>query len=291
MRYLKASLLVGVAVLILAWLVQSNREPQVVEYPIQRTIKYNFTVENPTNRFMESVEFWSYAPLQTTSIQQVRGIKTSTPYRSVVDKEGNQRLYFTITKLPPYGSRTVSVAVDLGLREQPAIMDGENITAYLEAEPYIESDDPRIQKIAAEQKGKHAWNTAENTYEWVSEHVKEAGYVASDQGALYALEKKVGDCTESAYLFAALSRANNIPTRIMAGYVYGQSAILKSADYHNWPEVYLDGTWWVADPNKKNFRKQQSHYIATNIVSRSDSTTRESQRFFGTDDSVRIVML
>jgi len=146
-------------------------------------------------------------------------------------------------------------------------------------------------KIAAEHKGNSAWRTAENAYGWVSEHVKEAGYTANDQGALYALEKGVGDCTESAYLFTALSRANNIPTRIMAGYVYGQSAILKSADYHNWPEVYIDGAWWVADPNKKNFRKQQSHYIATNIVSRGDTTTRESQRFFGTNDGIRVVML
>lgn len=42
------------------------------------------------------------------------------------------------------------------------------------------------------------------------------------------------------YLSMALARANGIPARGIAGYVYGGNAVLHPEDNHNWAEFYLD---------------------------------------------------
>ncbi len=204
--------------------------------------------------------------------------------------DGTQRLFFTLENIPPYGNRNVSITVELGQRERYGLISEEKLDQYLVEERFIESKDPRITEIAEQRRGHSKAETIENLYTWVSEYLQEEGYVARDQGALHALESKAGDCTESAYLFSALSRANNIPARVMAGYVSSGNTVLRSRDYHNWAEVYIDNAWWVVDPNKKNFREKQADYIAMNIISGVDNVNRESQRFYGTSDDIELSM-
>jgi hypothetical protein len=65
-----------------------------------------------------------------------------------------------------------------------------------------------------------------------------------ERGAAYAIEKRVGDCTEYAALFTALCRANKIPARLEAGYAFDG----KVWERHAWSEVWIRGQWIPVDP-------------------------------------------
>ena len=56
---------------------------------------------------------------------------------------------------------------------------------------------------------------------------------------VYAAKK--GICYDYASLFAAILRANNIPTKLDMGYFTQVNA------YHAWNEVLVDGTWMIID--------------------------------------------
>lgn len=246
-----------------------QRAAPEAQYPIKRIVRYSFTVQNTTNRFLEKATFSTYAPVKQTSIQETTRLKSSHNYRLVEDDLGNQILHFDIENFPPYGSKTITVEAELAIAEQPTAISAKKTARarFLGSEEYIETEHPRVVKAAKRLGGTSGEETAQKIYRWVVNNIKDTGFVKADRGALYALDKRRGDCTEYAYLFAALARINDLPTRAMAGYVYGENAILKPRDYHNWAEVYLDGAWRVVDPQKRSFMNNQSHYIAMRIIS------------------------
>jgi transglutaminase-like putative cysteine protease len=54
------------------------------------------------------------------------------------------------------------------------------------------------------------------------------------------------------------------------------SAVVKSADYHNWAEVLLDGRWQVVDAQKGVLKQRQTDYVVTRIVSRQGSDSEHT---------------
>lgn len=119
-------------------------------------------------------------------------------------------------------------------------IDDPNIIRFLQPGPLVQSDHPRIQKLANE-----ITEEADNDLEkirllmgWIKDHIQKRP-VLSIPNALAILENRMGDCNEHAVLFAALARASGIPTRIEAGVVYLKHRFY----YHAWNAVYLDG--WV----------------------------------------------
>ena len=121
---------------------------------------------------------------------------------------------------------------------------------WLRAEPGIEVDAPAIVAAGRGLKADTAVGTANAIYAFVQGRITYAGYVAEDLGALYALEHGRGDCSEYAFLAAALARVNGIPARVLGGFVCDGDCILKDGDYHNWAELWLDGRWQVLDAQK-----------------------------------------
>ena len=215
----------------------------------------------------------------------------SMPHKIEIDSLGNQKLIFTLGKLPPFGTKIVTIKVVLDLTDIPNKIDEDSLIPYLTPELNIESDSSEILSIAARLKGDNIHDTLLNSYRWVRKTVKDVGFVKKDHGALHTLKSQKGDCTEFMYLFMAVARANGIPTRGMAGYVNSESVILKPMDYHNWAEVYVDGRWWVVDALKGVFMENTSHYVATRVISHVGSTQKEStQQFFATDNSIHVRM-
>ncbi|PXV63426.1 transglutaminase superfamily protein [Sinimarinibacterium flocculans] len=93
------------------------------------------------------------------------------------------------------------------------------------------------------------------------------GFTAADFGARHALRQRSGDCTEYAYLVAALARANGFPARVLGGYVSDRGFVPQATDYHNWAEVYVDGSWQLADAQKGNLFHNSENYVAFRIIS------------------------
>ncbi len=282
--------LVSAAIGIAVWKFYAREDINAL-YPQQRLVKYSFTARNPTNRLLAHSEFWTYAPVKRTATQYVLSIDASHPYRLAADDRGNQRLYFTVDELPPYGAKVITIKAVLALSDQPRGLTASDPQQFLKAERFVEADHPRIVDRAQKLGAKNPMDTTKNIYDWVVKYLRDGGYEQNDHGALYALKHKRGDCTEYMYLLTALNRASDIPARGVAGYVYSENAILRAHDYHNWAEVYLDGAWRMVDPQKKVFMDKPSNYIAMRIIADgADSPAEQSQRFFATHRDIEVAM-
>ena len=236
-------------------------------YPIAKRIQYGFTLENSRGQVLKKAKFWTYAPVRQTPTQKVSKITASQPYQLTVDDLGNQILLFEFDNLPPNASKEISIRVELDMAEKPNPWPEKNFALFLPSEQYIESGDFRIVSLANSLIQSSGTDTAKSIFNWVASNVQSIEYIPDDRGALYALEHKNGDCTEFAYLFAALSRANSLPARAVGGYVMSESGVLKAVEYHNWAEFYTDGTWRLADAQKRVFATNASRYVAMRIIS------------------------
>ena len=69
------------------------------------------------------------------------------------------------------------------------------------------------------------------------------------RSALEAFRTCTGDCGQYSYLFIALSRAAQIPSRLVTGFMLAPDTV----SYHVWAEIDLPGLGWMpVDCNDKN---------------------------------------
>jgi transglutaminase-like putative cysteine protease len=287
----------GFIIMVLAILVAviyqmaSTVTPQSAVYPINRTIKYSFAVKNPTNRPVKNAHFWLYAPLKQGVYQILEDVETIDSYKMESDEYGNTRLLFKLEYLPPFAQKNITVTANLRLSDSPNVISSINELEYLAEETFIELNDPKVKQLAQRLKGKSDRMAVENIYRWVTTNIEKTGYVLRNQGALQTLSTKTGDCTNTMYLFSALSRSNGIPTRNMAGFTTTENAVLRPRNYHNWLEVFVDGQWWVVDPDKEVFMDRATDYIVMTVLKDSPSLeSQHSQHLFGGSDNIEITM-
>ena len=242
------------------------REHQGSGYTIAKTIQYSYTLHNETNRVIHAAELWAHAPVRQTANQRCLDLAANYPYQLLTDDDGNQVLHFVFEKLAPYASRIITIKAHLLVSRSANPIAAELASSELKPEPYIEADHPRIRRVAAKLRQPNALKTVDAVFRWVANHVRYSGYADKARGALYALERKQGDCTEYMDLFVALCRAGGIPARRIGGYYSPQNAVLKARNYHNWGEFYDNGTWQIADPQKNVLMQNQDDYIAMRII-------------------------
>lgn len=260
-------------------------------YVIPKTIKYSFTLKNTSGKLLKDAEFRTYAPVKKTAFQKTVSIDSSHHYELKQDSVGNQILIFKFKQFAPYATKILTIRSDLLFSSVPGRVKKHASNTYLKAEKYVEINHPKIIDVSQQFYNKQPLNIAENIFNWVADNIRYEGYVKEDRGALYALEHKSGDCTEFMYLFTALLRANKIPARGIGGYVYSDDAILKSEDYHNWSEVFVNNTWNVVDPQKKVFMKNPDHYIAMRIITDDDAEIMgNSHRFMHSGHGLQVRM-
>ncbi len=260
------------------------------EYTIGRQIRYGYTIQNKTNRAIKNAVFKTYAPVKQTSSQLCKSLTVSHPYELKEDKSGNQILVIRFETFPPYASKIIKIKADMLFAKMPNKRDVDS-DKYLKPQPFVESGNPEIIAAAKKLDKNQTLLTAENIHNWVAGHIDYAGYVSRERGALYALKKKKGDCTEYMDLFVALCRAGGIPARGIGGYICTKNTILKPVDYHNWSEIYHKGRWQIVDTQKKKFMEQQSNYVAMKIiVPESDKNKNVFNRYEIDNDSLKVKM-
>jgi len=108
---------------------------------------------------------------------------------------------------------------------------------------FLQTDDPGIISQARTITGgeKNAWRASIKILRWLRGNIKPSFRMAM-LSAKEVLEKREGDCTEYAVLFAALARAAGIPARVNIGLVYFDGRFM----FHAWNEVYV-GRWVPID--------------------------------------------
>ncbi|ATG92569.1 transglutaminase-like domain-containing protein [Methylomonas koyamae] len=252
------------------------------QYDSSKTVSYSFVLRNASNRVLEHAEFRTYLPVRQTAAQACcERVEVSQPYTLESDDLGNQVLRFGFDRMPPYGVKLIRVTAQLRMNSQPNRFWRFLPDRYLQPEPLIESDHPAVQAAAANLLAGEPAQTLRGIYDWVVNNVRDIGYVRDERGALYALQQRQGDCTENAYLFTALARANSVPARAVAGYVLDDNGLLRAAAYHEWAEFDDGGIWRIADPQKRNYDSRYSSYVGMRLVdNRPDATFKFSRYQF-----------
>ncbi|MFZ1987373.1 MAG: transglutaminase-like domain-containing protein [Desulfatitalea sp.] len=228
-------------------------------------LRYSLSIQNTTNQPITDVSLKVQSPVQSTLFQRRIDMRADHEFEEIGKDSENQLLHFKWALVPPFTTKVISIQSNVEFWSKPQKADASDLDIYLLPEALIESDHPQIKTLADQLHSVSKEKTIRNTYEWVSEKIAYSGYIKHARGAIYALKHGQGDCTEFAYLFVALCRANEVPARVIGGFVCSNDAVLDLGEYHNWAEFLLDGSWHIADPQRKQFMRAQEAYIAFHI--------------------------
>ncbi len=236
-------------------------------YTLEQRVRLINTGENPA----KPVKLW-VALIQDLPPYQIINMQEFDPleYDIITDEYDNQYALFTINQLDAGEETLITLRYEVELSLVQYDLDdcqGSLPDTDIYPEKYIESDAPEIVALANElSAGKqNACEISRAIYNYVADNMEYSTYNPKDIGALAALEKKAGDCTEFSDLLVALHRAAGIPARMIDGvncctvngYAEGQNK-------HNWAEVYLPGAGWVQmDPTWGRDPAARDHYFAS----------------------------
>jgi transglutaminase-like putative cysteine protease len=229
-----------------------------------RDVQYTVRVQNAGADVVTGAVLHVFAPVPRTSGQQVASVTASAPAEWQNAPRSNAWLRFALPDVPPYGVQMISVRAALVMAETPWPAP-EPAADFLAEERFVESGDEKIAALAANLRRDTAAATAQAIHAWIVQNIGAESYVAGERGARWALAARKGDCTEKAFLFAALGRAAGVPARVLAGFVCSQSRILHPAEYHNWAEFYDGTAWQTADPDRNVFRDGRD-YVAVRVL-------------------------
>lgn len=128
------------------------------------------------------------------------------------------------------------------------LKESSQLRAFLRPSPTLQSNAPLIKKLArkAISGTKEALLAAKRLETFVYGHIDKKGYAVPAATALDVAKARQGDCSEHAYLLAALARAVRIPSRVVSGLLFAPRFLGKKSVfvYHMWAELWL-GSGWV----------------------------------------------
>lgn len=159
------------------------------------------------------------------------------------------------------------VTLDICERCGPGLpTDAAYLAAASRSTAWLQSDHPRLQAMARAVRNYDVSGARkmELLLERAIPFVETADF-SGHYSALDTLERRAGDCTESAVLLAALGRAAGIPTRVVSGLTYSRESyhgVSNAFIPHSWTVAYVDGAWRSFDLALREF---DSAHIALSI--------------------------
>lgn len=252
----------------------------VSELKSSTRLLFRYQVNNPSGLILKNSAIFIALPLNLSARHKRTQLEVNTDYKIISDLNGNQTIKILFPEFAPFATKLVTIKTTLTLQNTSLV----TLPSLLPESQLVPYQHEKIQLIASKFKALPIKAQVTRSYQWVVDHMQYAGYLPDDRGALYALNTGRGDCTEYMFLLAALLRANKIPSRLVAGYVYPQSRLVDAADYHNWVEVFIDGQWLIVDAQKEQLLVDNSDYITMRYLDSTDSLIKQSQRFLVSDD-------
>ncbi|MGI6420640.1 MAG: transglutaminase domain-containing protein [Syntrophomonadaceae bacterium] len=140
---------------------------------------------------------------------------------------------------------------------------------YLTPSIYVDCQQAEIIQLAATiaPAGMSAKEKVKNIHSWITQNIEYdyEAYLNQDvdlHQASQVLKDGKGLCRDYAFLFAALARAAQLPTKV----VYGQADTGNNWEMHAWNEVMIDGQWVAVDSS------WDAGYIKDNAFVQAPST-------------------
>lgn len=214
---------------------------------------------------IEEIDLTFVIPNSIMGRQKVEDTVFSIEPISIMSSDSSRYAKFLIkTKDFPESKALVEIRSSIGVwpltKKNAAGLQG-NPKQFLASEPMIQSADERIVRIARSLEAPTAMDTVENIHAYVRsqfDHIEHN----TDLSALETLDRKAGDCSEFALLYAAIARACGIPSMVVTGINIDPSS--NGPDYHLWNESYIpDYGWCRVDTTYPiyNYYYQPDHYI------------------------------
>lgn len=228
-------------------------------------LSYDFTVPGDTSK----IEFTVAVPRTLPERQRIF-IKYQPKPTKLFNENGNRYAKFIFVKPKKQFKVEMNIQAEMlkydlsttQKNRKKRLAKGPCFEEFLKQQKYIEKDSERIQQIAKSITGETDLELVENIYNYVTDNMEYGGYAKDAEGAIKAVEKRKGDCTEYSCLFVAICRAKNIPAKVISGYITKFNITPK----HNWAEVYLKDYGWVPfDPTlgDKKGRSERMEFFHT----------------------------
>jgi transglutaminase/protease-like cytokinesis protein 3 len=132
--------------------------------------------------------------------------------------------------------------------------DTIRLEQYLKPKRFQRTKNKKILTVADKITGENDLELVKNIFDFVVNKLKYNNDIVENIGAVKALRKGEGDCTEYADLMVTLCRVKGVPARVVSG------ALAKSGKNpnHSWCEVYLKDYGWVPfDPTLADTEKNK----------------------------------
>ena len=229
---------------------------------VSLTMKFKITAPPDTKLVLNVL-----VPRSIPGRQKIVDTHYSVKPSEIFEKDGDLFARFALEKLPR--SSDVSINVDAEIyRYDLATASADAKNRLLEKkydlgkwlntnETYLDCRSSEIQRVAKSIPGKNDEEIVRNCFDYVLNNLKKGPYDEKDHGAVWALQRKQGDCTEFADLFVTLCRTKGIPARFVRGYLLDP---VTDTPKHDWGEVYFEQYGWVPfDPTYTKLKKATTY--------------------------------
>jgi transglutaminase-like putative cysteine protease len=223
---------------------------------VEFDLSYDLSAPGDTQR----ISFVTLIPQTIPDRQTISSISYSPNPSRIFSRHGNRYAEFVFVEPDRHTEIKISVKAELfrydlmtaRTKGQKTPASALELARFLKQEKYIEKDHHLIRQIADGIEGETDIDIAKNIYEYVAENMEYTLSRGRGIGAVKALQRGEGDCTEYSDLFVAICRAKNVPARVVTGYTIRTDS---KSQRHNWVEVYMNGYGWVPfDPASGDIR-------------------------------------
>ena len=223
---------------------------------VELEVYYDFSILKETRR----ISFMVPLPQDEPHRQNILNIAYNPKPSRIIENNGSRYAEFVFNCPDEYVKTSIRVKAELfrydlitAMKNRSRVLrEEENLEEFLKPERFIEKDHDRIQEIVEGIEGRTQVDVVLQIYNYVIDHMKYKNPSRRSRGAISALLRGQGDCTEYADLFVALCRAKDIPARVVNGYTVRFDS---ESPKHNWAEVYLQEYGWVPfDPSAGDVR-------------------------------------
>jgi len=218
--------------------------------PVSNLVEFDLTYDFSVPGQTRSISFVVVLPTTIPCRQKILSRSYLPKPSRIFNENGNRYAEFVFNKPERHEKVKIRVKAELyrydlltsRAETGEQMVGGERLDDFLKQERYIESDQDEIRQIAAGLEGNTEIDVVKQIYDYVLDHMEYVKSGKDDRGAMVAMERGKGDCTEYADLFVAICRARDIPARVVTGYTVQAET---SRSKHNWAEVYLQDRGWV----------------------------------------------
>jgi poly-gamma-glutamate capsule biosynthesis protein CapA/YwtB (metallophosphatase superfamily) len=245
---------------------------------IQRTIKYDYRVMNPTSKAAGRFEVLVPLPLESPR-QEIHYLHLSEPGRQRIftDAHGQRLVRYSFDGLEAGAWVDLGFVVGVTLRNMhwdaagqsadpnTGVLTPQQRARYLRAETNYSMDAESMRKAAADLT--HDTKTDLDKLTRIHDYIiAKIRYVRDNtwDPAAVVLARGAGSCSEYNYVLSGLCRLAGLPTRSVGGSTSGfRDLPATDVIFHRWTEVFLSGYgWFPADCSRdaNPIRGQRSHF-------------------------------